>query len=625
MSGRDTLADRMGRIVVAREIECGSGASALWHVITDTERLNRAIGLGKIQLTECNDGTAARYIVKTVSGGFPLEYEERPYEWIENETFSVERVVRRGLFHRIENIFEIESKGEGCILRVTIALEPKVGLLAPIIRMQVGRFVERVLGEFQQIDQELTKGGDAGFSTKSARIDWTRLERAAGAFLEQIDPEQKEIATKLIDFVSAAPDFDVDRIRPFELADQWGVARRQLLGLCLHAVVAGLLEMSWDIVCPSCRTASQRLTSLEEIDTHGDCHLCDISFGLELDQAIEATFRPPRGLREVDEGPYCIGGPARTPHVYAQLIVPGQGHVEFPAPPQAGQYRLFGRGGAKTRIDVVPEGEAEARVVLRGDRAEPSTVRLALGGRLTVEQAEADEVHVKFERVEWTNQAATALELSTLREFRDLFASEVLKPGLTLSIARVALVFTDLTDSTKMYSVLGDARAFRVVQDHFDVLRDVVAEHDGVIVKTIGDAVMAAFTGDRRAVRAAVDMHRRLAEWRKAHEEACTVRLKVGVFAGPCYAVTANGVLDYFGQTVNVAARLQGKSAGGEIVMTERLAEEAQERDWLGGGEVTERFEAELKGVDEHIRAARVLVDGGEAWRPVAEIAKEAS
>ena len=72
-------------------------------------------------------------------------------------------------------------------------------------------------------------------------------------------------------------------------------------------------------------------------------------------------------------------------------------------------------------------------------------------------------------------------------------------------MSRVAILFSDLTGSTALYTALGDAAAFRLVDDHFDVLRASIAAHDGTIVKTMGDAVMAAFRDPVACARAAAD------------------------------------------------------------------------------------------------------------------------
>jgi len=199
--------------------------------------------------------------------------------------------------------------------------------------------------------------------------------------------------------------------------------------------------------------------------------------------------------------------------------------------------------------------------------------------------------------------------VSTLPEFRRQFSSDLLRPGVTLRVARVALLFTDLTDSTALYHTVGDAKAFKVVQEHFDVLNAVIAEHRGTIVKTIGDAVMAAFVEERDALNAAFAMQRAFPAFRAGNQDAARTFLKVGVFAGPCYVVTANGILDYFGQTVNIAARLQGASGAGEVVIDGLFADEAERAGWLSGFTISEHFEARLKGLPNPVRVARIVAD----------------
>ena len=61
-----------------------------------------------------------------------------------------------------------------------------------------------------------------------------------------------------------------------------------------------------------------------------------------------------------------------------------------------------------------------------------------------------------------------------------------------MAIANVVLLFTDLKGSTSMYEALGDGAAYNLVRDHFDYLTNLIERHGGVLVKTIGDAVMAA-------------------------------------------------------------------------------------------------------------------------------------
>ncbi len=600
----------MSAVVVEKTVQCRSPATALWPIVSDTERLNRAVGLGRLRLVEQSDESAARYRVRTVNAGIPVDYDERPFEWVTNQFFRVRRVMHGGIAYELESHIRLEAEEPGTRVTVRITVKPRTSLVAPLVRVSASGVARRMVREIAEMDGELVEGKADHIQTLESRADRVALERAARALDQQAaDDEERELGRRLVELVAHGADTDVGRIRPFELADAWDIDRRCLLEACLLAVGAGVFELGWDLVCPSCRTAADRMQTLAELPEGGHCQLCDIQFDLGLDRAVEATFRPARSIREIDEGPYCIGGPQRTPHVVAQAILPPAGSAELVAPAAPGRYRVFVRGGAVATADVKKGARKNAKLSCSDDKLSPASVELRPGGILRVEQVDGSERHVKLERLDYADLAATAHLLSTLPRFRRQFARELLRPGMTLNVARVALLFTDLTNSTALYTAVGDAKAFHVVQEHFDLLRGIVEKHDGAIVKTIGDAVMGAFPRERDAIAAAVEMHQAFAGFRKRAVDASENQLKIGIFAGPCYVVTANGILDYFGQSVNLAARLQGAARGGEIVLTEQAADDALERGWLGDLEVGERFSAELKGLDEPVRAARVVVD----------------
>lgn len=600
----------MSSVVVEKTVQCRSSPEALWPIVADTERMNRAIGMGRLSLSEQSDDSAARYRVRTVSGGIPIEYDERPFEWEENRFFRVRRVLHGGIAEELQMQSQLEPLEAGTRVRVRITIVPRTALVVPLVRVSAGGVARRMVREISAMDAELSGGRAAHIETLESHPDRIALERASRALGEQAaDDDERALGRRLVELVEKGADTDVGRIRPFELADAWAAERRRVLEACLLGVRAGLLELGWDLVCPSCRTAAERMQSLSDLSGGAHCQLCDIQFDLGLDRAVEATFRPARSIREIDEGPYCIGGPQRTPHVVAQSILPPDGRAELAVPPESGQYRVFVRGGATASLRVVEGGDKRGELRCSGDSLSPRSLELAPGAEVRVVQQDGSERHVKLERRDYADLAVTAHELSTLPRFRRQFAGELLRPGVTLSVARVALLFTDLTNSTALYTAVGDAKAFHVVQEHFDLLRGIVEQHRGVIVKTIGDAVMAAFTREREAITAAAEMHQAFGGFRQRAADAAGTQLKIGVYAGPCYVVTANGILDDFGQSVNLAARLQGAARGGEIVLTEQAANDALERGWLDGLEVGERFSAELKGLATPVRAARIVVD----------------
>jgi len=187
--------------------------------------------------------------------------------------------------------------------------------------------------------------------------------------------------------------------------------------------------------------------------------------------------------------------------------------------------------------------------------------------------------------------------VTALQVFRDLFATEVIRPGEEISVGSITLMFTDLRNSTKLYRSIGDAPAFGRVREHFQVLEREIAGEGGAIVKTMGDSVMAAFRTPIEALRAMWKAQERIA---KRGEPM--LWLKAGIHKGPCIVVNLNDRLDYFGSTVNIAARLPGFSQGGELIFSEAIRDDPEVNEFLTRNikpDSLSRFSGEVKGFDE--------------------------
>lgn len=594
-------------IVSELTVPCRSDVRDLWDELADTERLNRALGMTKITLKPLDDGSAARYLVSTRLGGLAVEYEERPYEWIYPTIFRVQRRMRSGPLRQLEVSYRLDARPDGGTdVKVTLGFQPAHGVLGPFVRFMGGLTIRGFEEVIRKIDATLSESSGRVSPARRSRVDDSSLQRAEAA-LREIDRDHGKLADRLAAYVRDGDDIDISRIRPFALADEWQLDRRELLGVCLSAVRAGLLELRWEIVCPSCRTATEVLPTLSSIGEHGACQLCDLEFALDLEDAVEATFAPVAAIREVDVGPYCIGGPARTPHVLAQSILPAQGEARLAVPAEEGRYRLFVRGGAAAQIEVKAGAPAQVDAGAMAASRE-DTLLVAPGGEVVVKNPTGEERHAKLEKLAWADQAARARVLTAMPAFRRDFSNDILRPGMALKVARVGLFFSDLTGSTQLYTTAGDAAAFKLVHDHFDVVISLIEKNSGTLVKTIGDAVMGVFADDLDGLVASVAILHAFEEFRRDHETRQMTHIKLGVFGGPCYVVTANGVLDYFGQTVNIAARLQGEAKSGELVVEETLADRAIELKRIPAGFVRERYDAKLKGVDHPVRVARIRV-----------------
>jgi class 3 adenylate cyclase len=174
----------------------------------------------------------------------------------------------------------------------------------------------------------------------------------------------------------------------------------------------------------------------------------------------------------------------------------------------------------------------------------------------------------------------TAKRLLTNQTFRDIYRTDTLAIGQRLKILSLTFLFSDLRDSTGLYDRVGDLVAFDLVNEHFRLLQEIIASEGGAVVKTIGDAVMATFETPDRAIAAAIRMREAMSDL-GAERQHQSLGLKMGIHEGPCLAVTLNAQQDYFGQTVNIASRIQGLAGSRSIVVTESVVENAQARSLL--------------------------------------------
>jgi class 3 adenylate cyclase len=586
---------------------------ALWPLLADTAALNRAIGLPPVDYQITPRETGGPLVEGSVRalGLRVARWTEHPFLWREPYSYIAFREFKGGPFVRFAGGAEMVRDGDETEVRIFGEFEPRNLIGQAILATGFAKkSTEKMLAQVALFDRYLGGEGDDPFPNLAPRsVPADRTVQIADRLSTAGCP--KRILDKLCEHLATARDEDVARMRPFELADRWSEDRRETLGVFLQATVAGLLTMTWDVLCPGCRVGKSEVTALKDLRAEAHCEACNIVFDASFDQLVEVRFSPAPAVRQVEPREFCIGGPMSRPHVVFQVpLAPGE-RRDVACQVGSGLYRLRVVGAEMTAaLDVSPgvEGEA-ASLAIRPGGIEPAHLQVAPGTAMLeiVNHLDVPTV-VLLADTRWPDTIATAAVVTTMPEFRDLFSSEVLAPGLQLGVSHLAFLFTDLTGSTALYQRVGQARAFRIVQDQFTILGEAIAAHNGAIVKTIGDAVMATFPSGGDALAAGLAIQREIRRLDVRGEADVEHLVRVGIHQGPCVAVTANDRLDYFGTTVNIASRVEHEAHGGEVAATADVCESPDGQAVLAAARVRpELVMARLKGIDEPVRLYRLL------------------
>ncbi len=568
--------------------ELDAAPAALWPHVSNTERLNRGIGLSAVGFThEPAAGSGVRRFGTIRRAGFTFQWEEHPFEWVEGRRMGVLRQFSRGLFKWLVSAVELNPRsGGGTTLTHRIRVEPANLLGRAVAAVEIGYKSPRALGQVYRRIDALATGKLAGGPSADAFEAPNRLPRSGQRRLTSLVEKLTErgvaahVAQRLGEFVADAPAQEVARVRPLALAKRLGLDADQVVIACLHGAREGLFVLLWDILCPVCRIPSQVIDTLRALREHAKCEACNLDFELDFANSVEMIFRVHPEVRDSELATYCIGGPAHSPHVAAQVrVAPGeQLLLELNLP--EGAYRLRGPQ-LPYAIDFRVQAAAPARrweIRLSGG-AEPGLPRtLRAGGQLLALMNDHDrEVVVRVERTASRTDALTAARASALALFRDLFPGEVLSSGQLFSVATATFLVTELDQGQSLYQSLGDARAFALIHEHLRLLDQHIRRSGGALVKTVDAGVLAVFDDTPSAVGVACELQGLLAK----HEATRNLGLRVGVHRGAAMVATLNDHLDYFGATVNLAAKLPRLAGRGQVVLSDAVTADPQVATWL--------------------------------------------
>ncbi len=419
------------------------------------------------------------------------------------------------------------------------------------------------------------------------------------ALRQSAKPKPVSAIEKLI---QNGPDRELCRINVLAFAAKYKLDEEDVIAGFLHGARLGLFDMSWNILCPACGGVLDSGATLKTVkQAEYRCVLCAEDCEPTLDEIVEVTFTISPRVRKI-----AAHDPETLPFIEYYRQVFWSSGVDLPDDETLAKWfkettldAVELSAGEKVVISLqLPEGyvivfdpvlHMSQHIEVNGEPAResqslsfvmtrdhaasgivqmhPGPLRIALENRLNVRTLPAiwivsDKVH---QLVSKRRPFLTAKRLLTNQTFRDIYRTDTLDVDQRLKITSLSFLFTDLKGSTELYERVGDLVAYDLVRAHFRTLNEIVAAERGAVVKTIGDAVMATFPTPDRAMAAALKMREAVKDLKG------DLLLKIGIHEGPCLAVSLNDRQDYFGRTVNIAARVQGLATSRSIFATRRV------------------------------------------------------
>lgn len=447
---------------------------------------------------------------------------------------------------------------------------------------------------------------------------------------------------KLESLIRSGDDFTLFRINPLKFGIDQNIPESEVVDVFLYSARAGIFVMNWQLLCPMCGDVIESFSSLKTLNRRYHCDLCRSDFEAALDDFIEISFTVSPKIREIsfhDPGSLSVED-YFFKYVFSQNAVYADGTkftdivkdavrvITYLEPKEKKRYELELAEGYLEGCDRLNNADLFFEIA-----GEPKTEIQSVDIKLIDRKFEPNEgklnpgkVVFEFENLMDRKGSVFIIynhlppdvsgnmlsyepflsgkKLLTTQTFRDLFGSEIIKVSEGIGIKDITILFTDLKGSTELYNRIGDLNAFSLVNEHFNSLGTVVNRNSVAIVKTIGDAIMATFLNPYDAIKAALEMLEEIENLNQRLEQKAII-LKIGIHSGPSIAVTLNERLDYFGETVNVASRVQNLCDGEDIYISQDVYYSFGVKELLKDFKISLE-KARLKGISEEMEVYKI-------------------
>jgi class 3 adenylate cyclase len=420
------------------------------------------------------------------------------------------------------------------------------------------------------------------------------------ALRQTADPAVADAIQRLI---ATGEDHELNRINVLDFSTRTGLDEERVISGFLHASRLGLFDLTWNVLCPGCGGVLDAHSTLKSL-RHDEyqCGLCACGYEASVDEQVEVAFTVSSKVRRIAahdpnslplweyfKQVFWSSGVDLNKEMFESLTdevtlealelpagekavlslqLPPQFIIAFEPVTHSAQFIDVQGEPTKERQQlsmIYSNGHKPVETVTM----RPGPLRLALDNQAGVRVLPtifiaAEALHHLIGK---RKPFLTAKRMLTNQTFRDVFKADNLNIDQRLKITSLTFLFTDLKGSTALYERVGDLAAFDLVRAHFHALLEIISAEKGAVVKTIGDAVMATFNRPEQALAAGLRI-RGAMDRLNVERGTNDLVVKIGIHEGSCLAVMLNERQDYFGQTVNIAARVQGLSTSQAIHIT---------------------------------------------------------
>ncbi|MCA9613867.1 MAG: protein kinase [Myxococcales bacterium] len=528
----------------SRRLSVAAPPAIVWGILCDTDRWNRLVGSGLTTYTH-EDPHAPR-VGHGAMAGIPVTWREVG-EWVEGRFGWGERRFDDGplvasVFH-----FECTAREDGgtdVFVEAWPTPSPTApsaagAMLAQHFDKRLARYVEAVEAFVNEVGPIAPPAADEA----AVRVVTRLLRRASDrALIGSTRATDRDALAKrgdalasgpgrdaLLAWLADAPDDALRVVRPDDVAATLALPLDDATRLLVDGTRAGLLDLRFELVCPTCRVAAQVLDDVGGLGAQASCHECHRDFAIDLDQNVDVVFAVHEAVRDVPPEIWCAGAPRWRPHVISQLRPePGVARelpIDLPDAPVV--VRLAG---------YEPAAELRARgleVVIDFVDGEPSVKVSALDEPVLRLRHDGDRrvPDLQIERVGGGDEL-TLREALAVPELAQLLGGSA---RASLGRATLAVLVAQVDALDALCASEGDANAFEIVRERLDVAEEKVRDHDGAVLRRGPDRLLACFSREE-----------------DAHEVRASLEgtLRVGVAHGPVLVVRERDGVALFGGTV---------------------------------------------------------------------------